>query len=860
MSVIQAILNWSEELQLPWVRDALRRIVTQPQLSDDDVEELTHLCKRPHGLSESSTPAVPLDATHLPSGSAGGAVTLTDLTHIADVNALAPNEKLPFGKTGITVIYGDNGAGKSGYSRILRRACRARGNAEAVLANALSDKPAGTPTARLRYEVGGIPDEHVWKDGAPGSAALAAVSVFDATAANVYVSDRTDVRFRPLGLDVFDRLASTCAKVKARLEDEKSRLASKTVTWPPLPSGSEGAKLIANLTALTPRDLVDRVATLSSDEEAELQRLTAVLAAARLEDPTKKGKELRTKAERLRRLVGEIRSLAAALGPEALRRLAEQEQEAASAVALAEEASRELASDAALKGFGSQEWRAMWEASRDYSIGVAYPTESFPHTGHDVRCVLCQQDLDTAATTRLQKFERFVQGTADAMARQKKAAFQAAKSAILGLRPGELSRDGLDDLATLNTAAHDAASSFLDQARQVQAAVREGSELSTSLGVGPLAELEALAEELEQRASEMTKAADPTTRKQSEARHAELAARSALTGLRKEIHEEIDRKARLNAIETCIKDTDTRALTKLSTELTKKHVTDALTASFLAELKRLGFTALELELRAVSAQKGVLYHQVQLRHATKADLQKVVSEGEGRCIALAAFLAEIGRAEHPSAIIFDDPVSSLAHRWRGNVARRLVEEARARQVVVFTHDIVFLAKLIEDAEALDVDCVAETIERGSDYLAGHVDQGLPWNGMSTSKRLGALRAEWQVADKLHRDGRRKEYEREATRLYANLRRTWERAVEEILLNQAVVRFRLGVETQRLKKVADITQADIDAVEAGMTKCSKWEGGHDQAEEVNEPVPAPDKLKTDIDALDAWVKSIATRRK
>lgn len=101
---------------------------------------------------------------------------------------------------------------------------------------------------------------------------------------------------------------------------------------------------------------------------------------------------------------------------------------------------------------------------------------------------------------------------------------------------------------------------------------------------------------------------------------------------------------------------------------------NTLTAAFLDELKKLGFAALELELRPVAAQKGVLYHQVQLRHATKAELPKVVSEGEGRCVALAAFLAEIGRAEHASAIVFDDPVSSLAHRCRANVARRLVEK------------------------------------------------------------------------------------------------------------------------------------------------------------------------------------------
>jgi hypothetical protein len=51
---------------------------------------------------------------------------------------------------------------------------------------------------------------------------------------------------------------------------------------------------------------------------------------------------------------------------------------------------------------------------------------------------------------------------------------------------------------------------------------------------------------------------------------------------------------------------------------------------------------------------------------------------------------------------------------------------------------------------------------------------------------------------------------------------------------------------------------VRAVDAGMTKCSKCEGGHDQALAVVEPVPPPDELKADIDALDTWVKSVQTR--
>ncbi|MDP3617342.1 MAG: AAA family ATPase, partial [Rhodoferax sp.] len=63
--------------------------------------------------------------------------------------------------------------------------------------------------------------------------------------------------------------------------------------------------------------------------------------------------------------------------------------------------------------------------------------------------------------------------------------------------------------------------------------------------------------------------------------------------------------------------------------------------------------------------------------------------GEQRCLSIAAFFAELSTADDPSGIVFDDPVSSLDFQWRGSVAQRLVEESKRRQVIVFTHDVVF---------------------------------------------------------------------------------------------------------------------------------------------------------------------------
>lgn len=272
----------------------------------------------------------------------------------------------------------------------------------------------------------------------------------------------------------------------------------------------------------------------------------------------------------------------------------------------------------------------------------------------------------------------------------------------------------------------------------------------------------------------------------------------------------------------------------------------------------LAFRHVEVELREAGGAEGVLYHKLILTRAPGVELPKVVSEGEQRCLSIAAFFAELSTADDPSGIVFDDPVSSLDYRWREGVARRLVQESETRQVIVFTHDVVFLLLLKQFAEALGV----QQLDQHVRYLskgAGVCEEELPWVALPVRKKIGYLKNSWQAADKLFRDGNQAAYEKDAKYLYGLLREAWERALEEILLGEIVERYRPGVQTQHISVIADVTPEDCQTLDAAMTKCSRWLPGHDQAAAARAPVPEPTELKADIEALDSWVATIRKRR-
>ena len=64
MTVLHELLEWSQN-RPSWQRDALRRLVLNGELSEDDISALAELCKATHGLAEQQE-AMPLARCVLP--------------------------------------------------------------------------------------------------------------------------------------------------------------------------------------------------------------------------------------------------------------------------------------------------------------------------------------------------------------------------------------------------------------------------------------------------------------------------------------------------------------------------------------------------------------------------------------------------------------------------------------------------------------------------------------------------------------------------------------------------------------------------------------------------------------------------
>jgi energy-coupling factor transporter ATP-binding protein EcfA2 len=862
VNVLQEILNWSTD-RPTWQRDALRRLVLSAELSDDDIRALTEICKGEHGLAE-KTEVKPLSKEHVPDqhGTAA-AVSLESIFHHKGVNALAEDQSLKFAP-GLTIVYGDNGAGKTGYIRILKQACRARGHEE-ILGNAVSGIAPPKPVVSIKYRVGEEATARQWVGG-DADEFVSRVSIFDMHCAAVYLNERTDVAFLPFGLDLFDKLVKACKAVRSRLESEQRALNTNALApiVAQIPPGTAAARLAGNITSLTKPEAVQAVTRLSPEEEARREFLETTLQDLQSNAPDKLIAQLNLRASRVRALGEHLRGLESALSDVGVTAVFEARKKGRRKSEEAKRLREATFPQTVLPGTGGEQWTAMWESSRIFSEQQAYPEKPFPVTADGSKCVLCQQDLDHAVAHRLRQFEEFIASTTERELRQLREDFVRRRNAFASLKTTtEAVAETIKELRLEQDSKAEIINTALTQNEKRRAAVAAALTEDKDLEGCPVlasASLQAqsIVVEIEARLKSLREHGASEARKKMTDEAQELRARILLGKHEETILDEIENKKKIAAYGQCIEETRPNAITQKSSVVTKAVVSDRLKQSFKDELLNLEFDHVEVELKEVGGAEGVFYHKLVLTRNPGIEVTKVVSEGEQRCISIAAFFAELSTADDPSAIVFDDPVSSLDFEWRNAVARRLVVESKRRQVIVFTHDIVFLLALKQFASQGGIQPLDQHVRRQSKG-AGVCAEELPWVAMHVKEKIGYIKNRWQAADKLLRSGNQDAYEQEAKYLYGLLREAWERAVEEVLLGGIVERYRPSVETKRLAPLADITEEDCKTVETAMTKCSTLLPGHDQAAAAHAPVPVAAELKKDIDALEEWVKGIRTRR-
>jgi hypothetical protein len=120
------LFDWASKRPV-WQQDTLRRICEQGCLYENDLDEVQSQIEAANGLVPAPTvESRPIEKAHLVDRSESAPKTiLGSIGPLKNVDRLATGQNpLRFAVDGITLIYGANGSGKSGYCRIAKKICR----------------------------------------------------------------------------------------------------------------------------------------------------------------------------------------------------------------------------------------------------------------------------------------------------------------------------------------------------------------------------------------------------------------------------------------------------------------------------------------------------------------------------------------------------------------------------------------------------------------------------------------------------------------------------------------------------------------------------------------------------------------
>ncbi|WP_182878589.1 AAA family ATPase [Mycobacteroides abscessus] len=852
LSIQEEIIEWARG-QLPWRQNVIAKIARGETIDDAEIAAIAE------ALIDGTVQltAQPLQVQDLPTGSVTAKrVSLTAVSDLQNINALRSGQTLSFGDTGLTVVYGDNGSGKSGYARLIKATVGARHD-EPVLPDAFNPMAGTHQEATIGYKV----DDDQYEDKWPvaDTSVLRRVHFYDEACGDIYIASDSEVTYRLSILQIFDDLVAVSEQIDKHIDQIRERNSGKAASLPHFNTNTPTATFIGGFSRTTKVADIEAACALPDDAEKTLADLIQEEHRLKSTNPESERTRLRMTASSLESLAIGLEDIGRLLGTSAQSDAIRLADSAVSLRQAATAASSQDFSGEPLDGIGSAPWRALWAAAENY-VQSELPSSEFPTTGSTDRCPLCQQSLDSDADDRMQRFHHFIHNETEKNAAAAEQRVRALTNEVSQLATS--SSDWATAMAYLQSTdipMGEAVTQTLAAAVKAKAALTErlGGKLDATL-VGIALPTVALLREKSKALKDQADAIDSTVFQQSlkdtERQKQELQDKTDLAKHKDALLRERERLIELKKLQDAQSAVNTRGITTKATDLTRKYVTTAMGDRFTRESHGLKLDKLMLGDRGGS--KARHRHRPELIGVSGAHRPTdVLSEGEQTALGLAGLFTEVYFDDSKSTLVLDDPVSSLDHERRKSVANRIAEIAKERQVIVFTHDLSFVGYLVGAAENHAVPVTDRCIQRNGAKQPGFVVNVHPWKAKDIPQRLGDLQNRIAQIKKDHADWDEDTYLKETSVWAGDLSETWERIIRNEVIYPVVDRATTEVRPRMVRALARITEDDNLEFQDSYGRVSEWAKRHDKSEDTNFVAPNIAELEQELEKVRAWHKRI-----
>lgn len=775
---------------------------------------------------------------------------LLEISGNKNVNALENNQKITFGKN-ITVIYGSNGSGKTGYIRLMNNLFNSRGDKE-LLTNIYLEK-LDDPACIIKFKY----DDSEYDLKYPGDEKFRDefkfYAVYDNQSVRFHLDMKNELYLTPEGLEFFSLLSSEYNKISEKFNGDINKVNIENnlkINF----NSEEIINVINNINEKTEIEKIKILSNVSEDDKIELKQLEKRKNEILVLDVEKRIKDLNNISNLLEQQdtkFNELFSIFSELNISSIKNDIDfiSKNEANQYDISTEKIKKIITNDSEFKL-----WKNFIEAAYKFAE-MHHKSDRFTYPDEHDKCIFCQQPLSKEASDLIKIYWSIINNEIESKINDVKVSLSKIKEKL-----GSIDLNCFSDGLILTNWLTENYSDELKILKQyiefllIQKANLINNMLNKNWNneIKPFKYDATIIVEIKKKINlEINEIKCLKTTEELKILNEKINLINDKVSLSKiidQVEKLINNLKWYEKAKNRLNDLNTRNITIKQNQIYSTYISNGYKEIFETECQKLNAN-LKVEINQTSS-KGQTYRKLMIKNY---EPKKILSEGEQRAISIADFLTEIQILGFNKGIIMDDPVNSLDHERKSIIAKRLVEEASKRQVIIFTHDLYFVhcLKNYSNDDKLEFKC--------------HWNQRREKPGMIFLDNSPASENDYKSVEKaqkfyeLSKKASPEEQESLLKQGFGALRTNYEALVIFELFNEVVLRFNERVSIDRLNKVV-VTPDIIKKIIEKNGLISRYIEGHLHSDAYVATKPDPNVLFKEIQEFQNLKKEIKELKK
>lgn len=824
-----------------WAKYICSKILSNGKVSNSDIDiAYNYVADDLKLIEEIEKPKIELNYYPNNSGDFKEELLIDTLKNVQGVNALAENQTIEFSRN-VTVIYGANGSGKSGYIRLLKKAFYSK-HKEDILKNIYkADNKNISAEFDFKSKDINIPLKYPTDDK---NGIFSQFAVFDGKIALKHLEERNNFEFRPAGLALFSEFNSALEKLQNKINEEINKKNTANPYIEIFEGESEISKFINSLSSKSNIADLKKHIPFTEEDKNNKQKAEKDLDDLKLSLSTKDKhvKALQNVRTLIEKVEENLKTINKYFKQEYLNSISTSIQDCLTKEETAKKEGVENFKTEKIAKVGSKEWKEFIQSAEKFAIKQK-ETSDYPEIGD--HCILCQQPILQEQKDLITSYWSFLKSVAEKEAKDAQTTIDNIKSGFQ-----KISFSQFPDENTLTVWLKE---NYEDKLTEFNQTLEKQKELSKQIvtdletkKVSSYTEIQINTTPITEIISAIDKKIKQFSEDEQSKALADLLKKKTYLIHKEKLEQQFSKIEELYQNLVWVNKTnkfDKRHWKKQSTDteksLSNKYFNEKYIKTFNDECSYLnGSFGIVVDAKSSDGQSN---RQLFLKGKTPS---AILSEGEQKVIAIADFMTETNLSLINKGIFFDDPVNSLDEDRKSNIAERLVAEAKNRQVIVFTHDLVFLSNILNYCNDYNIEQRCHWIEKLDDE-AGKIWQDNTPSYEKKYKKSGVAQQYYQKAKKAPPE------EREALVKtgFAALRSSYEAFVIFELFAGVVQRFNDRVSIDSLGSVK-ISDEIVKLIMDSFGLACRYMEGHSHSDKFLSKKPTPEQLNEEIQRFDS----------